>query len=222
MGRLALGTLALAAPLLLGAAPAAAAGGPPPAERYSQTQIETSYGCAILGGAAAALALTIGPGSILGVVTGSAAGGSPLAAAGLTGITFGSFCLVGQAATPMALDLADRLEEPAARLAADTRAFIADAIEQAPTWPDRLQAGAVAAWEGVGEGVQAAREFVWVRFLRPAEQLGTRTTATAISFCDAHPSCGWAVRQYRGAAAWIRPPGGTTATAPVLPPRATN
>lgn len=188
---------AIAAPLLLAATPALAVRDTP------QAELEASYGCAVVGGAATLVALGIGPGTLINVLTGSAAVASTplLLTVGLGGIAFGSFCLVGMAITPMALHVADRLEEPAAELADATAALLAHAVEQAPSVPARLQSGASHAWELMLEGYTAAQQAVWTNFLIPAERLGTRTTGTVIEGCAAYPSCEWVVRQYRGIAA---------------------
>ena len=197
--------LAIATPLLLWDPSARAA------TDDSQTELEASYGCAIVGGVATLVGLGIGPGTVISALTGSATIASTplLVTVGFGGITFGSFCLVGAAITPMAMDIAERLEQPVADLAASTSALAAStaaaaagAVAAAPMIPGKIHEGAYAVIDGIHSGLTGAAGFYWQRFLVPAEELGTRTTHTLFRGCAQHRSCEWALEQWRGVAAF--------------------
>lgn len=74
-------------------------------------QVQSSYGCFLTGSAGMAAAVAFGGENLANLIAGGIV--APLnpavLAIGLLGVVFASFCTVGQALTPMALDLVSRL-----------------------------------------------------------------------------------------------------------------
>lgn len=78
-------------------------------------QVQASYGCFSAGLGGTVAAWTVGAENLVNVVAGGivAPANPAVLTIGVLGVVFASFCTVGQALTPMALDVAARLEEPA-------------------------------------------------------------------------------------------------------------
>jgi len=76
--------------------------------------LRASYGCFVSGIGGTTAALLLGPQNLVNVVAGGIVvpAGVGVLAMGVFGVVFASFCTVGQALTPMALDLSERLAGP--------------------------------------------------------------------------------------------------------------
>ncbi len=116
-------------------------GGIPVARRprlITEEALEASYGCLIGGVSGISAALAVGPQNLVNVVAGGiVTPASPaVLAVGMMGVIFASFCTVGQALTPMALDLSDRLSGP-----------VAQASETAAQYLDEAMAATGRAWQ---------------------------------------------------------------------------
>lgn len=77
-------------------------------------QVMASYGCFFTGAAGTAAAVTFGAENLVNVVAGGIVvpANAAVLTIGVLGVVFASFCSVGQALTPMAVDLTERLAEP--------------------------------------------------------------------------------------------------------------
>lgn len=80
-------------------------------------QTMASYGCFFTGTAGTAGAVTFGAENLANLIAGGIVAPTNVAVLtiGVLGVVFASFCTVGQALTPMAVDLSERLEEPTSR-----------------------------------------------------------------------------------------------------------
>ena len=89
-------------------------------------QVMASYGCFFTGAAGTAGAVTFGAENLANLIAGGIVAPANVAilTIGVLGVVFASFCTVGQALTPMAVDLSERLEEPTARTLSITSEYI--------------------------------------------------------------------------------------------------
>jgi hypothetical protein len=81
--------------------------GPPPAKDHIDPALASSYGCLIAGTLGTSMAIAAGSENVVNVVAGGLV--TPASEAALTvaviAVVFGSFCAVGQALTPIYLDI---------------------------------------------------------------------------------------------------------------------
>lgn len=93
------------------------------------SDVRASYACALVGGGASALTFAMGAENLVNVVAGGVvAPASPgILILGVTGVVFATFCTVGQALTPAAVDLAERVSGATQALEADGVAMMSRA-----------------------------------------------------------------------------------------------
>jgi hypothetical protein len=106
--------------------------------------VRASYGCFVSGIGGTTSAFLVGPMNLVNVVAGGAAvpAGVGVLAMGLFGVVFATFCTVGQALTPMVIDLSERLAEPveqAGQGVARSTEFLSESIAPAHRlWRDTV------------------------------------------------------------------------------------
>lgn len=132
-------------------------------------QVQSSYGCFLTGSAGTVAAVSFGAENLVNVVAGGivAPANPAVLAIGLLGVVFASFCTVGQALTPMALDIATRLEGPTDRVASAS--------------------AALAQW--VGQSFSMASEVTMQHVASPMVEMGRQGWQMAAGGCMANETC---------------------------------